>query len=80
MKLQDGDSILTRLEESVSSWMKMKRVIAWVMKYKQQLHLRTKKESITDKKEQLNVDLMEKAGKEIIKMVQRNTLQMVSRS
>ena len=41
------------------------------MKYKQQLHLRTKKESITDKKEQLNVDSMEKAGKEIIKMIQR---------
>ena len=52
-KLQDGDSILTRLEESVSSWMKMKRFIAWVMKYKQQLHLLPRRKASQTRKNNL---------------------------
>ena len=71
-KLENNDSsILITLEKSVSTWTKMKRIIAWVLKYKKRLLLCSKNEIIEDKCQQLSVDLIERGGLEIIKMVQK---------
>ena len=66
------EGILERLESLISDWMRMKRVVAWILKYKKILSSRVRQNSVKIlPKIGLDVSLLEEAQQEIIRLHQR---------
>ena len=64
------NSILNWLEASISSWNKMKRIVAIILRYKWILKQKILKKPL-EQLENINVQLLEAANLEIVKMVQQ---------
>ena len=66
------EGILERLESLISDWMRMKRVVAWILKYKKILSSRVRQNSVKIlPKIGLDVSLLEEAQQEIIRLHQQ---------
>ena len=66
------EGILERLESLISDWMRMKRVVAWILKYKKILSSRVRQNSIKIlPKIWLDVSLLEETQQEIIRLHQQ---------
>ena len=66
------EGILERLESLISDWMRMKRVVAWILKYKKILSSRVRQNSVKIlPKIGLGVSLLEEAQREIIRLHQQ---------
>ena len=66
------EGILERLESLISDWMRMKRVVAWILKYKKILSSRVRQSSVKILlKIGLDVSLLEEAQQEIIRLHQQ---------
>ena len=67
------EGILERLESLISDWMRMKRVVAWILKYKKILSSRLRQKNSVKilPKLGLDVSLLEEAQQEIIRLHQQ---------
>ena len=66
------EGILERLESLISDWMRMKRVVAWILKYKKILSSRVIQNYVKIlPKVGLDVSLLEEAQQEIIRLHQQ---------
>ena len=66
------EGILERLESLISDWMRMKRVVAWILKYKKILSSRVTQNSVKIlQKIGLDVSILGKAQQEIIRLYQQ---------
>ena len=66
------EGILERLESLISDWMRMKRVVAWILKYKKILSSRVTQNSVKIlQKIGLDISILEKAQQEIIRLHQQ---------
>ena len=68
------EGILERLESLISDWMRMKRVVAWILKYKKILSSRVRQNSVKIlPRIGLDVSLHEEAQQETIRLHQQQT-------
>ena len=66
------EGILERLESLISDWMRMKRVVAWILKYKKILSSRVRQSSVKIlPKIGLDISLLEETQQEIIRLHQQ---------
>ena len=70
-----NDAIILRIGLLTTSWLKMKKIMAWVILAKEILTKQIKKPTSDNLEKLINVELLEKAANTIIKMAKLKTFQ-----
>ena len=70
-----NDAIILRIGLLTTSWLKMKKIMAWVILAKEILTKQIKKPTSDNLEKLINVELLEKAANTIIKMAKLNSFQ-----
>ena len=70
-----NDAIILRIGLLTTSWLKMKKIMAWVILAKEILTKQIKKPTSDNLEKLVNVELLEKAANTIIKMAKLKSFQ-----
>ena len=80
-----GAKSMNKLLEKFSSWSRLKKIVAWILRYRDRLRASSEgckrgsslalKSTVGRKSESINVDEIDRAEKEVLKFVQRQSFQ-----
>ena len=68
------DTIISRIDLLTTRWLKMKKIMAWVILAKEIWTKQIKKPTSDNLEKRMNVELLENAGNSIVKMIQLKSL------